>query len=65
MSSIITHLYTYLGTNLSFDTGNYFVDEADGTVEVTLKLTKRLPFKISLQLITINDTASKLYSVNT
>ena len=49
---------------MSFDMGNYFVDEEDGTVQVTLKLTKRLPFNSTLQLITINETASELYSVN-
>ena len=43
--------------------GSYYVDEADGTVQVTLKLTKRLSFNSNLQLITINDTASELYSV--
>ena len=49
---------------MSFDMENYFVDEEDGTVQVTLKLTKRLPFNSTLQLITINETASELYSVN-
>ena len=43
--------------------GNYSVDEADGTIQITLKLTERLSFNSSLQLITINDTASELYSV--
>ena len=58
-----TIVFLYLETSVSFDMGNYSVDEADGTVQVTLKLTKRLSFNSSLQLITINDTASELYSV--
>lgn len=62
--NIIEAIFSYLETNMSFDMGNYFVDEEDGTVQVTLKLTKRLPFNSTLQLITINETASELYSVN-
>ena len=62
--NIIEAIFSYLETNMSFDMGNYYVDEEDGTVEVTLKLTKRLPFNSTLQLITINETASELYSVN-
>ena len=49
---------------MSFDKDNYYVDEEDGTVQVTLKLTKSLPFNSSLQLMTINDTASELYYLN-
>ena len=52
-------MFAYLETGVSFDMDNYYVDEADGTVQVTLKLTRRLPFNSSLQLITINDTASE------
>ena len=62
--NIIEAIFSYLETNMSFDMGNYYVDEEDGTVQVTLKLTKRLPFNSTLQLITINETASELYSVN-
>ena len=49
-------MFCNLESIVSFESTTYEVEEGDGHVELTLELTKVVPFNTSLELHTIDDT---------
>ena len=49
-------VFCNLESIVSFESTTYEVEEGDGHVELTLELTKVVPFNTSLELHTIDDT---------
>ena len=50
--------FVVLESTVSFESTNYVAEEGEGHVELTIALTEAVLFNTSLELQTINDTAT-------